>query len=179
MKPVFVEGERIFLRPVEPEDAPMVAACNNDPRVRLTFFTHTPVSVELTAARIRDYYKPGADYIPLAICPRETEQAIGVTAFHRVDLVSGAAIFSICISDPEQWGHGYAREATKLMLAYGFNVLNLHRIQLHVWTGNERAAQVYEDCGFVKEGCLREAMKHDGVYCDFWVMGILEEEWRA
>ena len=29
------------------------------------------------------------------------------------------------------------------------------------------------------EGVLREAMRHDGQWCDFLVMGLLEDEWRA
>ncbi len=179
MNNLFTAGERLYLRAVEPEDAPVVAACNNNPEVRMSFFTHTPVSLHLQAERIRAFYQPGADYIPFIIALREDDAAIGVTAFHRVDLVSRAAVFSICISDPAQWGHGYAREATALMLAYGFNVLNLHRVQLHVWSGNAKAVRAYEECGFRHEGLLREAMVHNGEYCDFHVMGILEGEWRA
>lgn len=179
MMNVFLTGDRLYLRPVEPSDAAIVAACNNDPDVRVSFFTHTPVSLALQTTRIQGFYQPGADYIPLIICPKEDNKAIGVTALHRVDLVSHAAVFSICISDAASRGKGYATEATDLMLRYSFEILNLHRVQLHVWAGNPAAKHTYEKCGFVHEGLLREAMRHDGVYCDFHVMGILDREWRA
>ena len=175
----FLVGERIYLRPLEPTDAPLLAACNNDPEVRISFFTHTPCSVSQQADRIRGFYGAGADYLPLAICPRETDLAIGVTAYHRLDLVSHAAVFSICIADADQRGRGYATEVTRLMLKYGFDILNLHRVQLHVWADNAKAVHTYEKCGFRMEGTLREAMRHDGVYCDFHVMGILDREWRG
>lgn len=174
----FLESERLIYRALEPSDAPLVAACNNDPVVRVSFFTHTPTSIEAQAHRIASYYQPGSDYIPLAICEKEDRNTIGVTALHRVDLVSGAAVYSICICDPDSRGKGYAREVTGTMLQYAFDVLNLHRLQLHVWEGNTAGVRAYEKCGFKKEGLLREAMKHNGVYCNFLVMGILEEEWR-
>jgi len=178
MNNAFCVGEHVFLRPVEPSDAPIVAACTNNPEVRISYFTHTPVSLHVQEERIRGYYQPGADYIPFIIALRESETPIGVTAFHRVDLVSRAAVYSICISDPVHWGHGHAGEVTSLMLQYGFNILNLHRIQLHVWAGNQAAIKAYEKAGFRHEGTLRGAMVHNGEYCDFHVMGILESEWR-
>ena len=179
MKGAFLVGPHTYLRPVEPEDAAVVAACTNDPDVRLSYFTHTPVSIALTTRRIQSFYEAGADYIPFMICVRETEKPIGVTALHRVDLVSHAAVFSICICDPDEWGRGYGGEVTRLMLKYSFEILNLHRVQLHVWADNEKGIRAYETAGFVREGVLREAMMHLGKYCDFLVMGILESEWRA
>lgn len=179
MRNPFLIGDRVYLRAVEPEDAPIVAACNNDPSVRVSFFTHTPLSVALSAKRIESYYQPGADYIPFVICLMELDEGAGITALHRVDLVSHAAVFSVCISKPEHWGKGYGGEATRLMLKYAFDILNMHRIQLHVWTGNTAGIRAYENAGFTREGCLREAMAHDGRYCDFLVMGMLESEWRA
>lgn len=179
MKNPFIVGDRIYLRAVEPDDASILAACNNDPEVRVSFFTHTPTSVALQQKRAEGFYQPGSDYIPFVICPLDDDGGIGITALHRVDLVSGAAVFSVCISDSSQWAKGFGSEATQLMLKYAFDVLNLHRVHLHVWVGNAAGARAYEKAGFVKEGCLREAMLHQGEYCDFFVMGILEAEWRA
>ncbi|MCC5877651.1 MAG: GNAT family N-acetyltransferase [Candidatus Sumerlaeia bacterium] len=175
----FIETERLILRAVESSDAPILAACNNDPVVRASFFTHTPTSVERQRERVDTFYQPGSDFIPFIVEVREGRQPIGMTALHRVDLVSRAAIFSICFCDGSCRGKGYAKEVTNVMLEYSFEVLNLHRIQLHVWVGNTAAVRTYEKVGFKHEGRLREAMKHNGVYCDFFVMGILEEEWRA
>jgi RimJ/RimL family protein N-acetyltransferase len=174
----FLELDRLCLRAVESKDAPLLAACNNDPDVRQTFFTHTPTNLLQQEKRIESLYTPGSDYIPFVIEAKETGTCVGITALHRVDLISGAAVFSICLCDTESWGQGYAREALNGMLSYAFDVLNLHRVQLHVWTGNDKAFKAYKAAGFKEEGLLREAMKHQGQYCDFHVMGILEEEWR-
>ena len=174
----FLISDRIYLRAVEPSDAPILAACNNDPAVRHTFFTHTPTSITQQTERAKNFYAAGSDYIPFIICLRESHIAIGVTALVRVDLVSHAAVFMVCLSDSTQWGQGYAGDVTRMMLEYAFDVLNLHRVQLHVWAENPAAVRTYEKCGFIREGVLREAMKHSGRYCDFLIMGILENDYR-
>jgi RimJ/RimL family protein N-acetyltransferase len=179
MPSVFLRTERLDLRALEPGDGPLLAACNNDPAVRLTFFTHTPTSVAREEERISRLYGPGADHLPLAIVVREEARAIGVTALHRLDLVSGAAVFSICITSEPHRSRGFGSEATEAMMRWAFQVLGLHRVQLHVWTENEAAVRAYRRVGFELEGTLREAMQHDGRRCDFHVMGLLAREWRA
>ncbi len=180
MEQVFIKGNNIDLRPAEPDDAALFAACNNSAEARLSFFTHTPCSLHNEERRIAEFYRSGTDYIPLVICKKNLyEGGLGVTAFHRLDYVSRAAIFSICIPETNNWGHGYGQEATRLMMEYGFEILNLNRIQLHVWEKNERAIRAYGKAGFQREGLLREAMYHNGEYCNFLVMGLLAREWRS
>ncbi len=62
------------------------------------------------------------------------------------------------------------------MVEYGFEILNLNRIQLHVAVENQNAIRAYEKCGFKIEGTLREAMYHHNRYCDFHLMAILRSE---
>ena len=180
MEQVFIKGNCIDLRPAEPRDAVLFATCNNSPEARQSFFTHTPCSLHNEEKRVAEFYRPGGDYIPLVICKKDLyEIGLGVTAFHRLDYVSRAAVFSICIPEEKNWGYGYGQEATALMMEYGFDILNLNRIQLHVWEKNERAIRAYGKTGFQREGLLREAMYHNGEYCNFMVMGLLAREWRS
>jgi len=176
MKNPFIEGEKIYLRAVEPEDGELLMRCHNQPEVRDTFFIAFPTNIYRENLEIKNLYQR-REYVPFIICVKENDKAVGITAFHRVDLVSRAAVFSIRIAGRENWGHGYGSEATKLMVEYGFEILNLNRIQLHVFAGNKRAIRTYEKTGFVKEGLLRQAMYHNNEYCDFLVMGILREEY--
>jgi RimJ/RimL family protein N-acetyltransferase len=88
------------------------------------------------------------------------------------------AIFYIGIADKENWSKGYGTETLGLILDYAFNTLNLNRIQLVVAVENIAAVKVYQKAGFIIEGTLREAMFHQGKYCDFYIMGILLSDWR-
>jgi len=172
----FIVGERIYLRAVEPQDSSLLMRCNNQPEVQTTFFIAFPTNTYRQEQDILRLYEK-KDYVPFVICIKENDKAIGITAFHRIDLVSRAAVYSIRIANEQDWGHGYGSEVTKLMVEYGFEKLNLNRIQLHVFSANQRGIRAYEKAGFIKEGLLREAMYHNDQYCDFLVMGILRREY--
>lgn len=47
-------------------------------------------------------------------------------------------------------------EALRAVIQYGFDVLQLHRIEALVMLGNEQSVRVLEKLGFSKEGVLRE-----------------------
>jgi RimJ/RimL family protein N-acetyltransferase len=76
-------------------------------------------------------------------------------------------------------GRGVGREATRLALAWGFDVLGLHRIQLEVLATNSRAIRCYVACGFRQEGVRREAQLYPDGWKDFIVMGLLQSEYVA
>lgn len=92
---------------------------------------------------------------------------------------NGVAWLGIGIGDREQWGKGYGREALTLILKYGFDELNLHRVQLTVFEYNERAIALYEKLGFRREGVYREFMLRDGKRYDMYLYGLLRREWEA
>jgi RimJ/RimL family protein N-acetyltransferase len=86
------------------------------------------------------------------------------------------AILGIAIGDRSYWDGGYGTDAMRVLCRFGFDMMNLHRIQLDVYEGNERAIHVYEKVGFQVEGRRREAMFKYGRYQDVIVMGLLSGE---
>jgi RimJ/RimL family protein N-acetyltransferase len=82
-----------------------------------------------------------------------------------------------CAAGKKYYGKGAGTEAARLMLEYGFNVLELHRIDLEVFTFNPRAIHVYEKLGFKREGVRREVLLLEGTYHDSIVMGLLRYEY--
>lgn len=170
-------GEKIHLTPVELNDAGVLTACENDPDVRHALFLAFPVAREQQEEKIRTYIS-SKDSIVFTIREKQSSKAIGQTAFFRLDYISRAAVFYLAILDKSCWSKGYGSEATRLMLNYAFETLNLNRIQLHVCAENPPAIKIYQKLGFVKEGVLRQAMYRDGHYVNFWVMGLLKQDWK-
>ena len=66
-------------------------------------------------------------------------------------------------------GIGSAMMAAALELAD--NWLNLHRIELEVYTDNPAAIRLYEKFGFVIEGTMRHFAFRNGEYVDAYKMG--------
>jgi len=88
------------------------------------------------------------------------------------------ATYVIGIWDIENLSKGIGTEATKLILEYAFDILNLHRIDLKVLDYNKRGRRCYEKCGFKVDGILRENAFIEGAYCSDIVMSILENEFH-
>ena len=171
----FLNGSSIYLRPWQDQDIDLLFKGVNDLAVRETLFTYRPKSkIELMDEIRKDLTTDKS--ILLTICECSSNQPVGMTAFYRIDYVSRAAIFFLAIYDSTKWRLGYGSEATKLMVDYAFNCLNLNRIRLHVACENPKAVSSYEKCGFIKEGTLREAMYHNDRYVDFYVMAILRSD---
>jgi ribosomal-protein-alanine N-acetyltransferase len=81
--------------------------------------------------------------------------------------------------DPRFWGQGYASEAARAVLAFGFTRLKLHRVWAHCVADNLGSARVLAKLGLRREGRLRDAEFYKGRYWDTLIFAILEEEWRA
>lgn len=75
------------------------------------------------------------------------------------------------------WGHGFATEAARGLLQWGFDTVDLNRVQAQTDTRNAASARVLEKLGFVREGTLREDCIVDGEVSDSWVYGLLRREW--
>jgi len=176
MRNEFIIGEKIYLRPVELEDVEVLCRCLNNPESRFSFFLAFPTNHVRQEEFIRSLYKD-KELIVFIIVTQDENIPVGYTLFTRIDLVSRAATYGIIIGDSKYWSKGYGSEVTRLMVDYGFNTLGLNRIQLQVWVDNIAGVKAYERAGFKKEGMLRQAMFHDGKFCDFLVMSILREEY--
>lgn len=97
----------------------------------------------------------------------------GILWTHRV------AWLSIAIGEAAYRGQGYGYEALQLALAFAFHELNLHRVQLTVFSYNQPAIALYEKLGFQREGVYREMLQRDGRRYDMILYGLLAHEWAA
>ena len=78
-----------------------------------------------------------------------------------------------------EWGHGYATEAARAVATFGFEKLELHRIQARHFTRNQASGIVMQKLGMQLEGVNREAYLRWGRFEDVAVYGVLAQEWSA
>ena len=67
-------------------------------------------------------------------------------------------------------GRGIGRALMESLLDIADNWLMLKRVELSVFTDNERAVRLYESLGFVVEGTKRYAAVKNGVHADEYLM---------
>jgi RimJ/RimL family protein N-acetyltransferase len=109
----------------------------------------------------------------------DSTKPIGNCGLHGIDPKDRSAVFGIAIGEKDYWSRGYGAEAARLLINYGFQQLNLHRISSGAFAFNERSLKLHKKVGFREEGRMRQATFKNGQYHDHVMFGILREEWRG
>lgn len=99
--------------------------------------------------------------------------AIGLTLQRGID----RAEMGYWIGKPH-WNKGYASEAARKVVEFGFESWNLERIYARHFADNPASGKVIRNAGLRYEGCLRHHVKKWGQYKDLNVYGLLRSEWQ-
>ncbi|QCW04585.1 GNAT family N-acetyltransferase [Natrinema pallidum] len=172
--PVFLNGDRIALRPIEEADLEFLQAQVNDPTIWRSIGRSRPLNGE----QERDFFDNvicGDDTVDLLIGVDSTP--IGTIGLFEFDWEARTAEIGYWIA-PDHHDRGYGTEATECVVEYAFDQLGLHRIAAHVFEFNDPSQRLLETVGFTKEGVHRDADFVDGEYQDVYWYGLLEDEWR-
>jgi RimJ/RimL family protein N-acetyltransferase len=78
----------------------------------------------------------------------------------------------------QYWGKGYGTEATKALLEYGFNHLNLNRIFAASFSSNPGSWRIMEKVGLKYEGTLKQHVARFGQFYDLVYYGLLKKEFE-
>ncbi len=173
-------GERVLLREFEPTDSEAVQRYAGDAEVarHFTWGPNTPDQTAefvqfLVASRKED---PRTNY-DLAIVLRDTHELIG-DARMTIDSRSSRRADLGFIVRRNQAGHGYATEAARLLIDFGFRELKLHRIWAMCEPDNVGSIHLLENLDMKKEGHLREQIFLKEAWRDLIVYGLLESDWK-
>ena len=167
-----------ILRKPEPQDAADLYRFRNDPEVvhALGGFS-SGYSLRDIEEWIERRRKASEDLV-WTIADRETNACLGHAGLYRIDHRVRCCEFAILIGEPARTGKGLGREVSSVVIAYGFDELNMNRIELSVIASNIRAVRLYESLGFVREGVKRAAQYRAGAYADVILMAMLRGEWN-
>src|SRR6185312_351001 len=134
--------ERLLLRPFRPEDLPVYAELNADPRV--------------------------AEWLSGPLTPAESDE-IALWANERWAADRRGRLAH------EHWGHGYATEAGRAWLAYGFETLGLDRIVSMTDEANTRSLAVMRRLGLTY--LENDVITDNGVTFDSVIYAITRSQW--
>ena len=77
-----------------------------------------------------------------------------------------------------EWGKGLMTEALTAVINFGFNKMNLNRIEAAVSIYNEKSLNLLKRLCFVEEGVQREQYYEDGKYHDLVMLALLKLDWK-
>lgn len=177
---VTIETERLILRRFNyADDDAMLKYWIADEKVQSMYaepvYTTKEEVKELLDKYIHSY--ENEDYYRWAIILKDTEECIGQIAFFLVDSKNHFAEIEYCIGSDFQC-RGYATEATKAVIQFGFEQMNLHKVQICTKENNIASKRVIEKCGFTYEGTLRDFFYMNGTYTGRLYFSILKSEFN-
>jgi RimJ/RimL family protein N-acetyltransferase len=173
--------KRLVLREFEEEDWSAVLAYQSDPRY-LRYYDW----MQRTEQDVREFVRmflahreqePRTKF-QLAMTLAPEGQLIGNCGIRMKTPHAGEAELGYEL-DPRYWGCGYATEAARAFVVFGFRELGLHRICAWCIAENVASAHVLEKIGMRQEGHLREKEWMKGRWWDTLLYAILEHEWQT
>jgi RimJ/RimL family protein N-acetyltransferase len=171
-------GARIHLREVRLTDVnEHYYKWMNDPDVNRYLETRfIPQSLETIADFVR-HMAGKSDEPFFAICTNDSGDHIGNIKIGPINWRHRYADVSLLIGAKDFWGKGYAPEAIALVTRFGFEVINLNKLEAGCYAENEGSARAFEKCGYTREGLARGHFFVDGHQTDCIRLGLLAADY--
>jgi diamine N-acetyltransferase len=164
-----IEGQKIFLRAIEPSDVDLIFAWENNQQNWLNSHTQRPFSrnsIEEYVFSAKDIYTD--KQLRLMIVDKASLNTIGSVDLFECDFNHQRAGVGILIEKEEDRGKGFAKEALSLLCDYSRDVLNFKQLYADVIEHNEVSLQLFQRCGFsiigVKKDWIRTPNGFVGEY---------------
>lgn len=176
-KVIFLEAEPVYLRILNETDlTDRYLQWLNDEEVS-RFNSHAVFPN--TPEKMRQFYDSinPQKQVVLAIIERTSDLHVGNVSLQAINWINRSAEFAILLGDKNFWGKGIGHAASQLIVKYGFERLNLHRIYCGTIAGNTGMEKLAQKLRMIEEGRRREAVYKNGTYHDVIEYGVLREEY--
>lgn len=171
---IFLEGRKVILRPLDKEtDLDKCLRWVNDPEV-IQY-----VSAVFPRAKKQEeewFDKEKENEVRLAIETKEKEEFIGSISLFGINNMNRVAELGIMIGEKTFWSNGYGTDAAMILIAYGFNSLNLRKIKWSALDFNERSVNCSKRCGCKVEGILKKEIFTNGEYVDMVCLAVFKKD---
>jgi len=167
---------RVYLRAFEPDDYKTTIKWHNDNEIwKMVGSPKYYVSTEYEKKWIEDAIW-NKDQIKLGICLKENDALIGFCSLSKIDMLNRSAEISIMIGNNNYWGKGLGSEAILLLSDFAFNERGYNRIWARILESNIASKKMFEKCGYITEGLLRQSIYKNGKFQNQVIMSNLQEE---
>lgn len=176
-----LETDRLVLREIVADDAPALFEIHGDPEM-MRWFGADPlqdldaaVGLVNVFASWRALANPGVRW---ALQIKETNALVGTCGLFGWNRNWHKCTLGYELSRGAQ-GKGLMQEAISATLSWGFQNMELNRIEAQVHPSNSASLKSVRRMGFTEEGCLREVGYWGGKFHDLLQFSLLRKEWEA
>jgi ribosomal-protein-alanine N-acetyltransferase len=175
-----LETERLILRKISLDDAGDIFEYAADPDVAtyVSWEPHTSIedSISLINSMIQRYEKTGVSEWGLVY--KENKKCIGTCGYMWWRTYHARAEVGFALSK-KYWNRGLMTEALREVITFGFEKMELNRIEARCFLANRASEKVMQKVGMKFEGIQREGLFAKGKYQDLKVYSILRKEYHG
>ena len=179
--PTFIEGETIDLVPLNVENIKLYAKWENNPKVRIYARNIIPRTIE----DMKKYLEPSErqsrrspkNEVSFEIWHKKDKKIIGFGEVSDINWYNQQAYLGLLIGEPDYWGQKIGEEATRLLVEYAFNELNIFKLKASILVVNKGSWRCAEKNGFTRVATFKKDMYVNGEYLDNYVYSLLKEDW--
>ena len=158
-------AERLLLEPLSLKQlSSKYVGWLNDPQVNKYLETRGGYTIEKLRSFLEEQEKKKILF--WAIYKKQDTKHIGNIKIDPIDESKNSGEYGILIGDKEEWGKGFAKEASWAAINFCFNELKLEQITLGVVEDNEAAVELYKKMGFKVTGKIENKGFYNGKICD-------------
>lgn len=171
-----IETPRLILRKISINDSKDMFEYSSDMEVtKYLSYTHKNIKEAMEYTQNKEKaYKEGK-CILWGIEYKENKKYIGAVGFTHYDSVHNVGEIAYTISK-DYWKMGVGFEAVKRIIDFGFENMNLNRIEARCWKENENSSGLMERLNMKYEGLLREQIFAKELHRDVKIYSLLKRE---
>ena len=148
----------------------------NDPEVNKFLESGGDYTLDKLYAFLKEVER--ANILFWAIHLKESNKHIGNIKIDPINLKHRYAEYGIMMGDRDEWGKGYAKEASILVLNFCFSKkIDLRKVNLGVHAKNTGAVELYKKIGFNEEGRFKNHVETNDGYDDVIRMAIFNSKY--
>lgn len=174
-----IKGKSVYLRAIEKEDIQTLLTWRNIDAFRKNFREFRELNYSQQVEWFNSVSSSKNDFM-FSIVDLNTNELIGACGLLYIDWIIGSADYSFYIGKDELYIDDlFAKDATNLLLSYGFNKLNLNKIWMELYEFDDKKINFFtKKYNFEVDGKLRQNCFEDGKYFDSFIISLLKSDFK-
>ncbi|MCW3161947.1 GNAT family N-acetyltransferase [Chryseobacterium oryctis] len=174
-----IETERLLIQKLDTETMNRIFEINNEHEIKKTL----GITSEEEFARQKKIHQQGYEsynrkMMNFQIVEKQSNTIIGNCGYHTWNPQHHRAEVGYALNSDKFKNKGFMKEALKKIIEFGFQNMELNRIEALIGDDNIPSRKLLEHFGFTKEGIMRGHYLIDGVFENSILYSLLKSEYK-
>ncbi len=175
-----LKGKMIGLAAIERAELKQLMQWRNNPQFRQYFREYRELSMAMQEKWFEQKALNDNNTIMFSIRRNNDDELLGCCGLVYINWVNRHADISLYIGWEDVYidENGYAEDACRVLLGYGFKELGLNKVWTEIFEFDEKKRKLYDKIGFHQDGFLRDNYFFDGKWWSSRILSLLAKEFK-